>query len=167
MPRIEPEELGRLYREHAPALRLYVRQWPAGDEDHVQDAFIKLARQSPCPQRPLPWLYRVARNSAWQAGRSWLRRRRRENMASGCENWFADIDDVIDGQDATRLLGELPLEQREVVVARIWGGLTFEDVAQLVGCPVPTAHRRFHAGLAALREKIEKRWTPNQTAKMT
>ena len=64
------------------------------------------------------------------------------------------------GQAAARLLTELPLEQREVVVARIWGGLTFEDVARLVGCSLPTAHRRYQAGLAALREKLERQWTP-------
>ncbi len=62
-----PEELGRLYREHAPALRLYVRQWLEGDEDLVQDAFVRLAKQSPTPEHVLPWLYRVVRNGA--AGR--------------------------------------------------------------------------------------------------
>ena len=40
MPRITPEELGRLYHEHAPALRLYARQFAAGDEDLIQDAFV-------------------------------------------------------------------------------------------------------------------------------
>jgi DNA-directed RNA polymerase specialized sigma24 family protein len=70
MPRITPEELGRLYRLHARALRLYLRQWPAGDEDLVQDAFIKLAQQSPAPEQVLPWLYRVVRNGALAAGRS-------------------------------------------------------------------------------------------------
>ncbi len=167
MPRIAPEELGRLYREHAPALRLYVRQWPAGDEDQVHEAFIKLAQQSPVPQRPLPWLYRVVRNAAWQAGRGWFRRRRRENRASGREIWFTATDDVIDGLHATQMLAELPLEQREVVVGRIWGGLTFDDVAKLVGCSLPTAHRRYQAGLSTLREKMEGPWTVTPNAKMT
>src|SRR5262249_36563575 len=62
MKRIAPEELGRLYREHAPALRLYVCQWPGGDEDLVQDAFIKLAQVSPEPVQVLAWLYSVVRN---------------------------------------------------------------------------------------------------------
>ena len=167
MPRIGPEELGRLYRAHAPALRLYVRQWPAGDEDVVQDAFVKLAQQSPLPEKPLPWLYRVVRNAAWQAERGWFRRRRREDRASGREVWFTAADERIDGQHATRLLAELPLEQREVVVARIWGGLTFDDVAELTGCSLPTAHRRFQAGLTALREKMEGRWIQTHPTKTT
>ena len=36
----------------------------------------------------------------------------------------------IDAGEATRLLAELPLELREVIVARLWGGLTFEEVAR-------------------------------------
>src|SRR5258707_6937659 len=114
MARITPEELGRLYRAHAPALRLYARQWPAGEEDLVQDAFIKLAQQAPAPEQVLPWLYRVVRNGALAAGRGQARRRRRENRASAAEAWFAAADDRIDGRMATRLLAELPLEQREV-----------------------------------------------------
>ena len=159
MPRIAPEELGRLYREHAPALRLYAWQWPEGDEDLVQEAFIKLAQQSPTPAHVLPWLYRVVRNGALSAGRSRARRRSRENKASAKEAWFASADDRMDGREATRLLAELPLEHREVVVSRVWGGLTFEEVARLAGCSLPTAHRRYQAGLAALRERLEGRWT--------
>jgi RNA polymerase sigma-70 factor (ECF subfamily) len=164
---IAPEELGRLYREHAAALRLYARQWPAGDEDLVQDAFVKLAQQSPAPERALPWLYRVVRNGALAAGRGSARRRRRQGRASAAEAWFATADDHLDGQEATRLLAELPLEQREVVVARIWGGLTFEEVARLAGCSLPTAHRRYQAGLAALRERLEGPCTPTPPATKT
>jgi RNA polymerase sigma-70 factor (ECF subfamily) len=151
--------LGRLYREHAPALRLYARQWSGGEEDLVQDAFVKLAQQSPAPDQVLPWLYCVVRNGARAAGRGAARRRRRENQVSASEVWFTSADDRIDGQEATRLLAELPLDQREVVVARIWGGLTFEEMARLTGCSLPTAHRRYLAGLAALRAKLEERWT--------
>lgn len=159
MTRIAPEELGRLYRVYAPALRLYARQWPGGSEDLVQDAFVKLAQQSPAPDQVLPWLYRVVRNGALAASRGEARRRRRQDRASAAEAWFATTDDRLDGREATRLLAELPLEQREVIVARIWGGLTFEEVARLSGCSLPTAHRRYQAGLAALRERLKDPWT--------
>jgi RNA polymerase sigma-70 factor (ECF subfamily) len=167
MPRIAPEELGRLYREHAPALRLYVRQWPEGDEDLVQDAFVKLAQQSPAPEQVLPWLYSVVRNGALAAGRGEARRRRRQDRVSASEAWFAAADDHLDGREATRLLAELPLEQREVVVARIWGGLTFEEAARLAGCSLPTAHRRYQAGLAVLRERLTGPWTHKPPATKT
>ena len=168
MPPIAPEELGRLYRQHAPALRLYARQWPCGAEDLVQDAFVRLAQQSPAPDRVLPWLYRVVRNAALAEARGRARRRRREDRASASEVWFAAADDHLDGGEATRRLADLPLKQREVVVARIWGGLTFEEVSRLVGCSLPTAHRRYQAGLAALRERLEGPCThPHPAAKTT
>jgi RNA polymerase sigma factor (sigma-70 family) len=167
MPSIAPEELGRLYREHAPALRLYVWQLPGGDEDLVQEAFIKLAQQSPPPDRALPWLYQVVRNAALSASRGEARRRRRQNRVSASAVWFASADDGIDGRDAARLLAEVPLEQREVVVARIWGGLTFDEAAQLVGCSLATTHRRYQAGLAAIRERLESRWIQTLPAAKT
>jgi len=164
MPRITPEELGRLYHEHAPALRLYARQFAAGDEDLIQDAFVKLAQVSTTPEHVLPWLYRLVRNGALAAGRSEARRRRRQDQVRTSEAWFACGDDQLDGQQATRQLADLPLEEREVVVARIWGGLTFDEVAELVGCSLATAHRRYQAGLTTLREKLERPWTHNAPA---
>ncbi len=163
MPPLEPMVLGRLYRQHAPALRLYARQWAAHAEDLVQDAFVRLAQQSPPPERVLPWLYRVVRNGALAAHRGALRRRRRERRAGTSEAWFSGAEDRLDAQAATQLLGELALERREVIIARLWGGLTFEEVARLVGCSLPTAHRRYQAGLAELRERLEGRWTPAPT----
>jgi RNA polymerase sigma-70 factor (ECF subfamily) len=165
MAAIGPETWGRLYREHAPALLLYARAClhagvrGEGAEDLVQEAFVKLAQQTTTPGQVLPWLYRVVRNDALQAGRGRARRRRREARAGSSEAWFASTDDQLDAQHAARLLAELPLEQREVIVARLWGGLTFEEVALLTGCALATAHRRYQAGLAALKERLEGRCT--------
>ena len=160
MAAIRPEILGRLYREHAAALRLYARQWGAGAEDVVQEAFIKLAQQTSLPEQVLPWLYRVVRNQALQAVRGSTRRRQREARVSSSEAWFVADDDRLDAQHAVRLLAQLPLEQREVIVARLWGGLRFEEIGELTGCSVATAHRRYQAGLAELKERLEGRWTP-------
>jgi RNA polymerase sigma-70 factor (ECF subfamily) len=159
-PAIDAPTLGRLYRQHAPALRLYARQWSDGGEDLVQDAFVRLAQESPPPERIIPWLYRVIRNLAIANYRSATRRRRRETRRHNAETWFATVDDQLDAQEATRMLGELALEMREVIVARLWGGLTFSEIADLVGCSLPTAQRRYHSGLIELRERLEGRWMP-------
>jgi RNA polymerase sigma factor (sigma-70 family) len=155
MPPLTPHDLGLLYRQHAPALRLYARQWPGCADDIVQDAFVALARQSPPPDSVAPWLYHVVRTGAAAVARSTARRRRREGVASNPEAWFAATDDRLDAADAARALADLPLEFREVIVARLWGGLTFDEVARLVGCSLPTAHRRYHAGLTELRKRLE------------
>jgi RNA polymerase sigma factor (sigma-70 family) len=159
MQGIAPETLGRLYREHAPALRLYARQWGGAAEDLVQEAFVKLAQQPAPPEQVVPWLYRVVRNEALATNRAAARRRRREERAGSGAAWFTPADDRLDAHEATRLLAELPLDVREVIVARLWGGLTFDEVARLAGCSLATAHRRYQTGLAALKERLEGRCT--------
>jgi RNA polymerase sigma-70 factor (ECF subfamily) len=160
MRSIGPEQLGRLFDEHAAALVLYARPWCDGPEDIVQEAFIKLARQWTVPERVVPWLYRVVRNTAIASSRGARRRRQREARASAGEAWFAAADDRIDAEHATRLLDDLEPESREVIVARIWGKLTFEEIARLQGCSLTTAHRRYQAGLTRLHERLEPTWTP-------
>ena len=161
---MEPTLLGCLYRQHAPALRLYARQWNGNADDLVQNAFVSLAQQSPPPLQVLPWLYRVVRNGALAAHRDASRRRQREQRASTPEAWFSMVEDHPDTDQAIRSLADLPVELREVIVARLWGGLTFEDIAQLVGCSLPTAHRRYQKGLAQLRKRLEGQWTQTTPA---
>ena len=62
--------------------------------------------------------------------------------------------DLIDAGTAAAALESLPIEQREVVVARIWGGLTFQEIGRLVGVSDSAAHRRYEAALLALRQKL-------------
>ncbi len=150
-----PELLGRLVDAHAAALVLYARQWCAAPEDVVQEAFLKLVRQGPAGD-PLPWLYRVVRNAAVSAGRSDRRRRHHETAAAArAPAWFAAADVAgLDADAATAALASLPLEQREVIVAHLWGGLTFDQIGEVAGCSASTAHRRYAAGLSALRERL-------------
>jgi RNA polymerase sigma-70 factor (ECF subfamily) len=154
MATIGPELLGRLFDEHAAGLVLYARQWTDAPEDVVQEAFVQLARRVVEPGRVVAWLFRVVRNGAISAARQERRRRRREARASAGEVWFAPGDDPIDAAHAARLLAELDDATREVIVARLWGGLTLEEAARLQGCSTTTAHRRYRAGLARLQERL-------------
>ena len=52
------------------------------------------------------------------------------------------------------MLEELPAEQREVVVAHVWGGLAFRQIGDLTGTSDSTAHRRYQAALAAIRKRL-------------
>ena len=156
MAGVEPELLERLAREHAAALVLYARQWCGTPEDVVQEAFLKLVVQKTPPDNPLPWLYRVVRNAALTANRAERRRRHHETIAAArAPAWFVDSD--VAGLDAAAVaaaLRSLPPPQSEVLVARIWGGLTFEQIGETVGCSAATAYRTYIAGLSALREKM-------------
>ncbi len=156
MDGIGPELLGRLLDEHGNALALYARGWCETPEDIVQDALVQLMRQPRLPERIVPWLYRVVRNGAISAARAAGRRRRHESLAAQREeSWFVlAAGERLDALAATRALQELPEEQRETIVARLWGCLAFEDIAELTGTSSSTAHRRYEAGLAALRERL-------------
>ncbi len=153
---VGPELLGRLFDGHTAALELYARQLCDCAEDVVQEALIELVRQPRAPDDLVAWLYRVVRNKAISASRSAGRRKRHETEAAGSRPaWFErSAAELIDAGTATAALELLPLEQREVVVARIWGGLSFQEIGQLVGVSDSAAHRRYEAGLSAVRQKL-------------
>ena len=154
--RVTPELLGRLLDEHGGALALFAAQWSVSADDCVQDALIELARQPTVPPNPVAWLFRVVRNRAISQWRSECRRERREELAHRLrQQRRAEPDEPTDALEVATAVAALPDEHREVVVARIWGELNFEQIAELAGCSISTAHRRYEAGLAALREKLE------------
>jgi RNA polymerase sigma factor (sigma-70 family) len=152
-----PEELGRLIDQHAATLVLYARQWCAWPEDIGQEAFIKLSREKRQQANVQSWIYRVVRNAALSAARSARRRHQHEAEAAGRQPlWFVpDVSGRLDAADAAAVLEKLPPEQREVIIAHLWGELTFEQIAELMNCSSSSAHRWYGAGLAALRERLK------------
>lgn len=142
---------------------LFARQWCQAAEDAVQEALVELARQPKAPDDLLPWLYRVVRNKAISAGRAQQRRRRHEAAcAERRAGWFtAAADARLDGQAAAEALQTLEPTEREVVVAHLWGGLTFAEIGRLLNISDSTAHRRYVAALGALRERLGQSCKPN------
>jgi RNA polymerase sigma factor (sigma-70 family) len=148
-------QLADLIDTQAASLVLFARQWCAAPEDVVQEAFCKFVIQKVPPADQVAWLYRVVRKAAIDAGKADRRRQRRELAAARPVQWFEET--AVDGLEvatAVAALEDLAPDQREVIVARLWGGMTLEEVATVVGCSVSTAHRRFFAGIAALRERL-------------
>jgi RNA polymerase sigma-70 factor (ECF subfamily) len=164
---MSPEEFGRLVDEQATPLALYARQWCGAPEDIVQEAFLKLVVQKPLPEKPVAWLYRVVRNEALNASRSSRRRRQHEVQAGTRKSaWFLPTEGIgMDADAATQALELLPLEQRETIVAYLWGRLTFEEIGALTGTSSSTAHRWYLAGLATLRERLELPWPKKSPTK--
>ncbi len=154
---LSPEAVTRLWDEQAAMLVLYARQWCHVPEDVVQEAFLLLVRQVVAPDNPVGWLYRVVRNRAINAARSRGRQSRRETAAATCgEPWFEPTDgDRLDAVAATDALKHLPIEQREAIVARLWGGLSFEEIARLIEMSLSKVYRSYQRGLVALRERLE------------
>jgi RNA polymerase sigma factor (sigma-70 family) len=150
-----PNDFVLLVDERGPALILYARQWCHAPEDVVQDAFLKLVALRPPPRDVVAWLYRVVRNGAIDAGKADLRRQRRETATARPTRWFVEPAlDGLDAEAAVAALRRLPIEEREVIVARLWGALSFEQIADAAGCSASTAFRRFSAGIDALRKEL-------------
>jgi RNA polymerase sigma factor (sigma-70 family) len=158
--RVTPELIGRLLDEQGGALALYAAQWSDAPDDCVQEALIELAAQPRVPPNAVAWLYRVVRNRAISQFRSARRRVHREQLAlrlrpRAGEAREGEAPAEPSASELATALDALPAELREAVVARTWGGLNFEQLAELAGCSTSTAHRRYEAGLAALRERLE------------
>ncbi len=160
MSGITPERIARLFDGHAAALELYAAQWADHPSDVVQEAFLQLVRAKNVPDRPVPWLYRVVRNRGVSMARSDGRRRRREQSVAGdARDWFLPSEySPLDATRASEAVQSLPEEEREIVIARIWGGLTFDEIAEIAGVTSSTAHRRYEAALASLRQRLGVTW---------
>ncbi len=161
---IDAELLGRLLEERGPALALYAAQWTDAADDCVQEALVELARQPELPERVVAWLYRVVKNRALNAARGARRRRERETQAmtdrliDSRQRTAFDRDAAIEAVEA---LGQLETDERELVVMRIWGGLTFDEIGEALAISTATAHRHYMRALTKLRTILESPCSTN------
>lgn len=156
-----------LLDRYMAALVLYARQLCSDPEDAVQIAFIKLSSQADWPEDCGAWLYKVVRNEALQQTRGDRRRRDREAaFAQLRTDWFTpDPASGLDTAQAMASLERLSRCQREIVTARIWGGLAFREIAQLVDVPLSTAHREYQQAITQLQTELNKPCHTNNPTK--
>jgi RNA polymerase sigma factor (sigma-70 family) len=146
-------ELAGLIRAHAATLRLWVRGRCNAPDDVVQEAFCRLAVENPPPDNAVAWLYRVCRNLAENERRSAQRRRKREEITARSES-SSGGSDPLELAETLAAVEQLEPELRDVLVARIWGQLSLEQIAQLCGISTSTAFRRYEAALRQLRTML-------------
>lgn len=160
-------------RINGPRLLLFARQQTRNGqdaEDALQDALVKLAKKVDegsfvgGQEAWMPFLYTQIRREAIDRGRKDDRRRKREEHvvddAMGLEttesgNWF--LDSNADGEQAEMVeqaLKELPPKFAEVIVMKIWGDRTFDDIGKALDISLHTAASRYRYGLDALRKKL-------------
>ena len=153
---VGPELLGRLLDRHAAALELYAAQWCDCPEDVVQDVLLELVRTRKSPEHLLAWLFRAVRYRAINAGRSRRRRQHHEAEAARSRSmiFVAPPDETLPPEELAAAVASLPDDEREVVVARLWGDLTFCEIGQVIGTSESTAYRRYREALARLREQM-------------
>ncbi len=152
------------FEAHGPKLLLCARQWThslADAEDVVQEAFVRYWRH----QRSLPGdaqalLIVSIRRAALDQARRELRRIAREERSNGDFETGRPLFELPSNGDTDRgqriqvALQRLPVEQREVLVLKIWNELTFEQIGHALDIPPNTAASRYRYALAALRKEL-------------
>jgi RNA polymerase sigma-70 factor (ECF subfamily) len=141
-----------LYQAKAAGLVLYGRALGLSHgeaEDVVQETFLALLQMENKPQNPEHYCLRAFRNRALNHHRSLWRRLAREWESV---RWFEPASDHDEAEArAMRRLAELPPPQREVIVLKIWHGLTFEAMGTLLGISPNTAAGRYRYGIGKLK----------------
>ena len=163
---VSADDATRWLREHGPRLVLFARLWVASQadaEDVFQEAFVRFWPRRRRARNPVAYLYQCVRRAAMNWRRSAERRARHEAQADARPLFRtpAEEAELAELAEATQAaLATLPVEQREVVVLRIWGQLTFRAVAEVLGVPPPTARSRYRYALAALRKQLPEEIEP-------
>ena len=150
------------YDRHGRALLLFARQFTsslAEAEDAMHDGFIRFWKRREQVDEPLAYLYSAVRSAALDRRRAESRRETRELSRANAdrptppEPWQHAAKDEAEQQLRDALIS-LPETQRELLVLKIWGGLTFNQIAATTDTPRSTAAARYNAALGALREAM-------------
>ena len=111
------------------------------------------------------WLYRIALNLC----RDWIRRKKRSPMATlpedvELEDLASDagptetVEDLVSRRELSELveaaMARLPEEQRTAIILKEYHGMTFQEIADLQGCPLSTVKTRLYQGLSVLRRDL-------------
>jgi RNA polymerase sigma-70 factor (ECF subfamily) len=146
--------------EHGAALVLLALQWTtsrADAEDVVQESFIRFWRSRERVDDPVAFIYACVKRCALDWRRSRSRRQRREEVAARPEAesmLVAPLEQEERRAAVEAALKSLPADQAEVLIMKIWGALTFPQIAAAVGASPNTAASRYRYALARLREQL-------------
>ena len=156
---LQQNEWRRWLEELAPKLLLFARQQARSEadaQDLVQEAVVEASRRQHDGQPPPPALvFATIRRRAIDLARSEDRRAERELAAAEpiSVSWFdTSVEDRERNQLIQDAMSRLPEMYREVVTLKVWGGLTFAEIADTLGVPADTAASRYRYGLIELRK---------------
>jgi RNA polymerase sigma-70 factor (ECF subfamily) len=138
--------------------------------DVCQDAFLRAYRALPGfkgQAKFSSWLYRIALNLC----RDWIRRQRRAPLSQLPEDTDAtelaaetgpveSIEDLVARRELSAIVEEamsvLSDEQRTAIILKEYHGMTFQEIADMQGCPLSTVKTRLYQGLSLLRRRLEQ-----------
>jgi RNA polymerase sigma-70 factor (ECF subfamily) len=139
-------------------------------DDVFQDTFIKVIKTLKSNSyneegKFLPWVMRIAHNLVVDHFRRTKKMpMQRETEEYSIFSYMSDNSMNVEGRmitdqvetDLQRLLDELPADQKEVLVMRMYQDMSFKEIADLTGVSINTALGRMRYALMNLRKVIEK-----------
>jgi RNA polymerase sigma-70 factor, ECF subfamily len=159
-----------LYRDLSPAVTGYLRLHGAAEPDDLASetfigVFTGLAGFTGDEAGLRAWVFTIAHRRLVD---DWRRRSRRPHVADDVSDLSGhaggDVEDDaltrLGADTVQRLCGELPADQRSVLLLRILADLTVDQVAQVLGRSVPSVKALQRRGLRALRERLEREGSP-------
>ena len=153
---------------YALAYRVIGREEDA--RDVCQETFLRAFRALPGfkgQAKFSSWLYRIALNLC----RDWIRRQRRAPVMQIPEGVdvgelaaergpVESIEALVSRRELSAIVEEamalLPEEQRTAIILKEYHGMTFQEIADMQGCPLSTVKTRLYQGLTVLRRHLEK-----------
>lgn len=129
-------------------------------EDAVQEVFVRVAREIKCLQKVesiKAYLFTSTRNAAYSILRK--RKRKSEIHEAMCSEFLsrsagAGDSSRLDASLVCRAMADLPIEQREVLVLKIYDEMTFKEIADTTGTSINTTASRYKYAVAKLRETL-------------
>jgi len=153
---------------YALAYRVIGREEDA--RDVCQETFLRAFRALPGFKghaKFSSWLYRIALNLC----RDWIRRQRRTPVTQmpddvdlgdyAAERGPAEsIEELVSRRELSavveEVMAQLPEEQRTAIILKEYHGMTFQEIADMQGCPLSTVKTRLYQGLLVVRRQLEK-----------
>ncbi len=161
---VDPDGFAELVKASEPALKRLVRRIcgrTADVDDLVQETYLRAWRglgRFRGESSPGTWMTRIAVN----VSRSWIRARRpSEPLAESAIPEVTDRASVCEGQleaAYARALEQLTPDQRAVFLLHEADGLSYEQIAVKLRCPVGTVMSRLHRARARLIEALSERF---------
>jgi RNA polymerase sigma-70 factor (ECF subfamily) len=171
----ETDLIARVRKGDVEAFNVLVSRWEkrvfnyllrlAGNPDNAldlsQEVFLKAwqnIRKLDDPARFGPWLYRIAHNEAF----SLFRKRRPESASTEAaegetsilERHAAPAFPIEMTLAVTAALDRLNPDQREAVILKVYEGLKFDEMAEVLECPVSTVKSRLYTALELLKVEL-------------
>lgn len=158
------EKLADIYVQHKQglfSLALSILRSAAEAEDAVHDAFVKLTKKDISDKgEPVAYVYATVRNTALD------RLRRKKKIVDLPEFIFEDkkSQEALPGKSlqerernfiVRKEIENLDDPQREVVMMKLYGGLTFEQISEALNEPLSTVSSRYARTLKSMKSKME------------